>query len=347
MHGERGGSPVSGGRATPLLALLAPRYEGDPAYEASQNDQDFQNRQVDIAILLLAAGADPNLQDRRPYGDFPLMFAAQTDNYHAVKRLLLNGADPNMSADGFTQMCVTSSPSNALGYAVRNEATGVIQLLLEADADPLVGGFEHNPIRRAAQTGNPEVLGMLLDAYKPWLDDYREEWSAAMTQLIIAWSFAADEDDDDIDHPSIARRYCACFKLLVDVGATVERERVDEDHLILRVLETNDPDLGAWFFKQLTQTPQIYKGANNPIYYYGTYLSVDELKKLLKLGVELNATDHLGRTMLHYVVAQGLIDEYVFLLAAGAEKDIKDKAGKTPIDYADEYMLEDISELKR
>lgn len=343
MHGQRGESPFSGVCATPLLALLAPRCEDDLGYEDSQNDQYFSNRQVDIALLLLAAGADPNLQDRESAGDFPLLFAAQKDNYHAVKLLLNNGADPNLSAEGFTAICPRSEPSNAIGYAVHNEATWTMELLLEADADPLVGGHHYNPFERAGQTGSPEVLGMLLDAYEPWLDDFREQWSAVMTQLIVTWGYAVDEDDYDDEFD--ARRFQACFKMLVDAGASLETDRLDEDSLIFHVLDVSDAALGKWFFAELAKIPEPSE-EENAIQYLGMHVNADLLKQAIGMGIGVNDKDHRGKTMLHYVAEHGYIDDYAFLIQAGAKQDIKDQSGKIPIDYADKYMRQDIADLK-
>lgn len=341
-HGWRGESPVSNIRATPLLALLAPHYEGDPLYETSEDEGLLAYRQADVALLLLSAGADPNLQDVNSFGDFPLLLAAETDNYHAIKALLECGAHVDMSAESFTQFDPTTSPSTALGYAIQNEATWTMELLLKAEASPLLGGHYYSPIERAARTGNPEVLGMLLHECEPWLDHYQGHWSSAMTKLIVAWGYVADDDDYDVEYD--APPFQASFEMLIDAGASLEPDRLDQDFLIFSVLDVNDIGLGKWFFEELAKIPEPNE-EENAIQYLGSFIDADDLKKAFAMGVSPNDTDHLGRTMLHYAAIEDRIDSIAVLLKAGAKHDVKDKQGLTPLDVADEFVRDEFAEL--
>jgi ankyrin repeat protein len=54
----------------------------------------------DIVALLLAAGADPNAQERDNYRTFPLVAAAKQNDLEMVQMLLEHGADPNAQTDG-------------------------------------------------------------------------------------------------------------------------------------------------------------------------------------------------------------------------------------------------------
>ena len=57
-------------------------------------------RQREIVELLLAAGADPNAQERDNYRTFPLVAAAKHNDLAMVQMLLEHGADPNAQTDG-------------------------------------------------------------------------------------------------------------------------------------------------------------------------------------------------------------------------------------------------------
>lgn len=57
---------------------------------------------------------------------------------------------------------------------------------------------------------------------------------------------------------------------------------------------------------------------------------------LLSLGIDINARDARGRTLLHYAAEQESNDEsapnYALVLARGADKTIKDNDGKRAVD---------------
>lgn len=58
---------------------------------------------------------------------------------------------------------------------------------------------------------------------------------------------------------------------------------------------------------------------------------------LIARGVDVNATDPLGRTALHFAAMQGVRADYVSaLVEAGADIRLRDKEGNTPHDYARE-----------
>ena len=67
---------------------------------------------------------------------------------------------------------------------------------------------------------------------------------------------------------------------------------------------------------------------------------------LIERGVDVRATDAVGKTALHYAAAQGVRADYVQrLLAAGADARAKDADGKTPLDYARERSREKLIDL--
>ncbi|MDD4520194.1 MAG: ankyrin repeat domain-containing protein, partial [Alphaproteobacteria bacterium] len=61
---------------------------------------------------------------------------------------------------------------------------------------------------------------------------------------------------------------------------------------------------------------------------------LDEMRKLLDSGVNVNEKDESGQTLLHFISSMGLLNSAKFLLENGADENIKDNAGKTPLDYA-------------
>jgi ankyrin repeat protein len=82
------------------------------------------HRQTDVAVLLLAAGADPDLATGGRAA--PIAIAAGDGNIELVQALLHAGADPDNDGNGTT----------ALIQAVENGQADTAALLLEAGADP-------------------------------------------------------------------------------------------------------------------------------------------------------------------------------------------------------------------
>lgn len=64
---------------------------------------------------------------------------------------------------------------------------------------------------------------------------------------------------------------------------------------------------------------------------FGDTAVTDSLKQLLDSGVNVNATDRLGRTALHVAAMLGQTELARYLLSRGARVDARDKLGRTPL----------------
>jgi ankyrin repeat protein len=63
----------------------------------------------------------------------------------------------------------------------------------------------------------------------------------------------------------------------------------------------------------------------------------EEIKQLLKNGVDVNARDENGATMLLWAAYNGSLEEVTFLLKNGADANMQDGLGCTPLYYAAKY----------
>jgi glutaminase len=72
---------------------------------------------------------------------------------------------------------------------------------------------------------------------------------------------------------------------------------------------------------------------------------VDEIRRLIALGVDVNRGDYDLRTPLHLAAAEGHLDAVELLLDKGASIEVKDRWNQTPLDDAKSNQRKDIVEL--
>lgn len=103
-----------------------------------------------VTRLLLEAGANPNVKDSE--GNSPLRFSVNQENVEVVKLLLKYGVQSTLDrAGGFGGM-------NALGIAVHKMNIPIIEILLDAGANPEVTDNDHRkPIERIPKDANTNI----------------------------------------------------------------------------------------------------------------------------------------------------------------------------------------------
>ena len=111
--------------------------------------------ELEVAGLLLKAGADPNAETR--LGVTPLYLAAQNGNPEMVKTLLAAGAKANQVD--------RATGESILVAAIRAASTGSVQALLAsgADANAAEPQLRITPLMVAAELGHADMVRALLD----------------------------------------------------------------------------------------------------------------------------------------------------------------------------------------
>jgi ankyrin repeat protein len=106
---------------------------------------------VPVAQVLLQAGADASIVNNE--GNSALMLASHRDMPVLTPALVKAGADINeRGRDG-----------TPLGVAAEEGHTAVVRALLEANADPNLGGrHDETPLMKAAQKDHVEIIALLL-----------------------------------------------------------------------------------------------------------------------------------------------------------------------------------------
>lgn len=105
--------------------------------------------------LVLAAGADPNVESTGSTDGTPLCGAACWGYAEVVEALLAHGADPNMREDGGTDC-------TPLWWASRGGHEESVRLLLDAGAEPNARVGRSPPLVDAVEFGSLGVVRLLL-----------------------------------------------------------------------------------------------------------------------------------------------------------------------------------------
>ena len=137
--------------------LLAAGADVDAAddHGVTALDRAAENASLAVVETLLTAGADVDAAQQS--GLTPLMTAARTGNADVVRALVAGGADVNAA--------VAETRSTALMWAVSEPHPEVIEVLLDAGADPAAStakGF--TPLMFAARNGDVEAARALIAA---------------------------------------------------------------------------------------------------------------------------------------------------------------------------------------
>ena len=157
---------------------------GTPLFAACLGNQPAV---ADIVDLLLAYGADPNVQDCGEC-DSALQQACDDGNVRVVGLLLEHGADPNIRG-GFW--------GTPLQAACAQGFVELVQMLIDHDADAtLKGGLLTSALRAAVNSGNETVVRLMLsselcvddmsgDGLNPLMDAVQIPTSDSIIRLLL------------------------------------------------------------------------------------------------------------------------------------------------------------------
>ncbi len=139
-----------------------------------------------VAEVLLAAGADPRLNNNR--GDAPIFVAAANDRAKITEMLLNKGVDPNTLETekltvSMTNTLQTMGRNTPLIAAAQAGHKATAKVLLDAGADPNHQGFlNKTPLLWAAERGYSPIITLLLEnGADPNLNDVQ-----GLTPLMVA-----------------------------------------------------------------------------------------------------------------------------------------------------------------
>ena len=147
---------------------------------------------LDVVAALLAAGADPDIQDERfPSCQTALQEAILNGHLHIVRILLMYGASL-----GSVPSARNSVSPVSLSLMSNHERTDILQALLEegADVNIKIGNHDYTPLRLAVDQGYFLMAKMIvlakcdLAANKNWIEEYMQrENNSAEKEEFFNW----------------------------------------------------------------------------------------------------------------------------------------------------------------
>lgn len=292
-------------------------------------------REVAVAKLLLAAGANPNLFNQQGFSALGL--AAQAGKAALVRLLLAAGADPNLvNQQGFSALCV----------AARTGSVALVKLLLAAHAKINVVTKTHvTPLAIAADAGHIPVFKVLLKAGAD-LDlapfGYTVLHSAALGGHVrmIKYLLAHANQQANINRrsgdgvPPLAmaalHAHLAACRVLVEAGANVnatDPQRYD-DSILRGAAQTDDAALIRFLVTHGAKVNSRNTLGETPLIPAALRGEEATLSTLVSLGANVNARTDAGYTALILAAGVGRTRSVQFLLAHGADVNaVASKAG--------------------
>ena len=288
-------------------------------------------------------GVNPNEPDVR------LIDAVDHGDVETLRRLLREGADPNQS-DAY------GSPP-PLWVAVAVESLEMVQILLEAGADPDVPGPDgSSPAMFAAEIQNPEILEVISaaggtaatapgDQVETMFNALKQRNPEAIRILLEAGvdpnsqvpaTAYVDADADGVRdlwlvpvlYEAVKREQPDTLQLLIDAGADpnatgyvylLKGDLIPEDNIAAAFGLAENPDIESGPFGD----PPLHAAvsAENP----------EMVEILLNAGANTEAVDRYEETALIEAIRRENVAVVALLIGAGANLEVTDMHRRTPL----------------
>lgn len=292
--------------------------EGRINYEETKNDKHYAQQREIVKNFLKS-----DIINRKVSDDYLHKAIKNKDTEFAES--LINDNQINLEERNEMQQ-------TPLHLAIENKEEKIVSLLLEKGADiNATDKYKNSILHIAVKSNQPQIVKKLLES-KP--------------QINISEKNIYDKT------PIFYAKNNEIIKLLLEHNASltnIENNKIFE--LLLIAVKNSDEDLVNYLIKNGVNiniektTPESSSQTvlfEIEIPYEKSYLqqlsSFKFVQFLLNKGLEINAQDYEGNTVLHKVVKQGLrkeVEHYVkFLLSQQANPNIQNNSGETPLHIA-------------
>ena len=227
----------------------------------------------------------------------------------------------------------------ALHQATEDNNVGVVEQLLEAEADPsLPDSDENTPLHTAVMHDNESIVELLLEHGGVDVDCNNNEEKTLL-------HFAAEHGSQEI------------VRLLLDHGAEAKKEDLQKRNALHYAVE--HPDLAVEIIKLLIENGASVNDADfqgrTPLHHAILANGPDKVvivpvKVLLDAGADFRLGDFEGSTPLHHAANRGRKEIAALLLDMDADINARDHKDRTPLHCTvdcemDEFKSEEIARL--
>ncbi len=311
---------AAAGYAGLVESLLAKGAEVNLVDEAGRTPLSYavDKHYLPVVQLLVTAHANPNAGSSH----LPLTLAAFYGDMPALKLLLANGADPNLStklnADYYNRVYgLTSVGGNAtpLTAAVSQKHPDAVAELIQAKADPNGSTADGYPLIFSALSDHPTLKALLEGGANPNLLD-REARSPLLSAVMMQGGQPAVE-------------------LLLGHKAHVNVGRAGYGWTPLHeAANRGNKAIAELLLKAGADVNARDRGGSTPLYRAVANKHLETAEFLLTNHADPNAKDNSGQTPLHDAVLNRTQDLAELLLANKADPNERDNKGCTPLDLA-------------
>ena len=243
----------------------------------------------DVARVLIAAGADPNVSVSPDYGvGSHLAYAIDLGEVDIVRLLLKAGADVNVVDAGGTPLQRAVDEGNA----------SLVRDLVDAGAD--IGGEGGEMLFDAIRYGDADMVAALLDA------------GVDMN--------ATDTEGDPLLREAIWRGHGDVVRILVDAGADVNAMDADGNPLLRRAIWRGHADMVRVLIDSGVDVNATDAEGGEMLLDAIRYGDADMVAALVDARADVNAVDNSGRSMLAWARLYGKGEVIRILVAAGAQE---------------------------
>ncbi len=283
------------------------------AFRGNSANLAFLAQPALLTLLALASYPVPSQAQSLPG-------AAQAGDTAAVRRLLEEGADPNL------QDHEGHSPLHVAAAAGR---PGTLGLLLEHGADPaLIDAWGRTPLLLVARESGNEAAARVLLEHGAGVNAL--DRSGASGLELAAW-----------------RGFSEVVDVLLDYGATVDR-RGERTPLLTSYAVTKGLER---LFGELLRTGVDLgirtENGGSLLHAAAEGGSVEITRLLLEQGLDAMEEDTYRWTPLHYAAERGRTAVSELLVARGADVNARTLAGHTPLSLTEIYEKEEEARLLR
>ena len=243
----------------------------------------------DVARVLIAAGADPNVSVSPDYGvGSHLAYAIDLGEVDMVRLLLKVGADVNVVDAGGTPLRRAFDEGNA----------SLVRVLADAGAD--IGGEGGEMLFDAIRYGDADMVAALVDA------------GVDMN--------ATDTEGDPLLREAIWRGHGDVVRILADAGADVNATDADGNPLLRRAIWRGHADMVRVLIDSGVDVNATDAEGGAMLLDAIRYGDADMVAALVDAGADVNAVDSSGRSMLAWARLYGRGEAIRILVAAGAQE---------------------------